>query len=119
MTRARKALELLYDGVCTVTEWRKVKKENSSTGFEEVIVYEDIPCRLSFKSVTATAPNESGAASIAQTTTLFLSPDIAITAGSKIMVTQNGETAEYAQSGKAARYATHQEIPLDLFKGWA
>ena len=42
-----------------------------------------------------------------------------IKGGSKIVVTQNGRTQIFSSSGEAAVYPTHQEIILELFKGWA
>ena len=49
---ARKAQEQLYDGVCTVTEYRKVKDEKTKlSGMEDVIVLEGQPCRISFSKV--------------------------------------------------------------------
>jgi len=119
VSRTRKALELLYVGTCTVTEYQKVVKENKSTGFAEVVVLEDQPCRLSFSTKDSTEPTENAASSVVQVITLFLSPDVTITPGSKITVTQNGVTEDYKQSGKPALYDTHQEIVLDLFKGWS
>lgn len=50
---------------------------------------------------------------------LFISPDVAIKAGSKIIVTQHGRTTEYSNSGVPAVYPTHQEIMLTLFNGGA
>lgn len=118
MVKAKKFVESLYDGKCTVTEYQKIKKENKSTGFQEVVVLKDQPCRLSFKTISSTDPNES-AAILTQTTKLFLAPEIKVKAGSKLTVTQNGVTTEYKCSGKPAVYHTHQEIILELFKGWA
>jgi hypothetical protein len=34
MVKAKKAVESLYTGVCTIIEHQKVKKENKSTAFE-------------------------------------------------------------------------------------
>lgn len=116
---ARKALELLYDGTCKVVEHQKVIRENKSTGFEEVIVLEDVPCRLSFKSIDSNSATENGASAVNQRITLFLAPDVEIASGAKIIVTQNGVTTEYQQSGKPALYDTHQEIVLDYFREWA
>ena len=118
MVKARKALETLYDGTCTITEYQKVKKENKSTGFEEVTVLENEPCRLSFKTVTNTKATETGASSIVQTTKVFLAPEIKVKPGSKLTITQNGVTTDYKNSGEPAFYSTHQEIVLELFKGW-
>ena len=59
------------------------------------------------------------AAQLVQTIKIFLAPEIRVQAGSKLTVTQNGVTTEYKSSGEPALYQTHQEIMLELFKGWA
>lgn len=56
---------------------------------------------------------------MAQTVTLYIDPDLEIPEGSKITVTQNGVIGDYERSGKAAVYTCHQEVPLELFRGWA
>lgn len=119
MVKARKALESLYDGTCSVTEYQKVKKENKATGFGEVVVLEGQPCRLSFGSTAATNPTDNGASSVTQTVKVFLAPEIKVKPGSKLTITQKGVTTDYKNSGQAAVYSTHQEIDLELFKGWA
>ncbi len=118
MVKIRKAKESMYIGVLTVVEYRKVKNEDKTTGFEEVIVLENEPCKLSFKNVTSTSDTQSFSV-LAQSISLILSPDVIIRAGSKIIVNQNGITQEYKNSGEAAVYTTHQEIILELFKGWS
>lgn len=116
---ARKALERTYEGRATVLEYREVRDPDTYlTDFKEVAVLEDQPCKLSFKtldSTTSTGP----VAAMSQGVKLFLSPDVTIKPGSKIVVTQNGVTAEYAFSGVPAKYPTHQEITLMLFDKWA
>lgn len=119
MVKARKAIELLYFDKCTITEYQKVKKENKSTGFEEVVVLEEEPCRLSYKNVTNTNQTETAASSVVQITKVFLSPEIKVKPGSKLTVTHKGVTVEYKNSGEPAIYDTHQELVLELFKGWA
>ena len=118
MVKARKAIESLYDGRCTITEHQKVKKENKSTGFQDVVVLEDQPCRLSFKTINSTNQTDT-AASVVQITKVFLAPEIQVKPGSKLTITQNDVTTEYKSSGQPAFYSTHQEIVLELFKGWA
>ena len=76
------------------------------------------PCRISFDTVNATQP-ENNAANTVQSITLFIDRAVVIPERSKITVTQNGTTAAYEKSGKPAVYSTHQEIPLEIFKGWA
>ena len=119
MVKARKAIESLYDGTCTITEHQKVKNEDKSTGFKDVVVLKDQLCRLSFKTISQTNPNENGAAAMVQVTKLFIAPEIQVKAGSKVTVTQKGVTTEYKNSGVPAVYTTHQEIILELFDRWA
>lgn len=118
MVKGRKAIESLYDDVCTITEHRKVKKENKSTGFDDVIVLENQPCRLSYKTVNNANQNET-ATSIVQLTKVFIAPEIQVKPGSKLTITHKGVVKEYKNSGEPAIYDTHQEIVLELFKGWA
>lgn len=116
---ARKAIESTYTGICTVSEYQSVKDEKTGiTRQREVVVAEKLPCRLSFESKTAAVPSETGSA-VAQGVRLFIAPEITVKNGSKVTVTQNGITKEYAASGAPAVYITHQEIMLELFRGWA
>lgn len=116
---ARKALESTYEGLCTVIEYRDTKNEQSKiTHKEEVAVIENQACKLSFEKLNAVVQTDTAAA-ISQGLKLFLAPEIIINGGSKIVVEQNGRTGEYSASGEPAVYATHQEIMLELFKGWA
>ena len=119
MVKARKAIEAMYEGTCTITEQQKTKNADKTTGFKDVVVLEGQPCRLSFKTISQTNPSENGAAAMTQVTKLFIAPEIQVKAGSKITVTQNGVATEYKNSGKPAVYTTHQEIILELWKGWA
>ena len=54
-----------------------------------------------------------------QSVKLFLPSAIVIKEGSKITVSREGREFVYASSGVPALYPTHQEIMLELFKGWA
>lgn len=119
MVKARKAIETMYDGTCNIIEYQKIKKANMSTGFQNVTVLENEPCRLSFKTIGSTVQTGNIASAVTQVITLFISPDVVIKPGSKIVVTQNNKTTEYKHSGESAVYGTHQEIILELFKGWA
>ena len=115
MVKVKKALESMYQGKCTITEQQKVINANKTTSFVDVVVMEDVPCRLSFSSVT-NANQTDTAASVVQTTKVFLAPEITVKPGSKLAVTQNGRTTEYKASGKPAFYSTHQEISVELFE---
>ncbi len=114
------AIKSLWRGKCTVTV-RNNDTTDENTGrvvVGEVDIYTNEPCRISFDTVNATQP-ENNAANIVQSITLFIDRAVVIPEGSKITVTQNGVTAVYEKSGKPAVYSTHQEIPLEIFKGWA
>ena len=119
VVRARKAVESLYNGTCTIIEHQKVQKENKSTGFEEVVVLENQPCRLSVQNINNANKTETGASAIVKVIKLFLGPEIEVKPGSKLVVTQNQVSTEYKNSGEPAYYHTHQEIILELFKGWS
>ena len=116
---ARKNIESTYEGVLTITEHQKVKDESTKiTGYQDVIVLDDQPCRLSFEKIQTAIQSES-AATITQSTKLFVSPDVTIKAGSKLTVTQDNVTTDYTRSGVPSTYPTHQEITLELFKEYA
>ena len=117
VVKVRKALEKGYIGSFTVTEHQKVKKENHTTGFADIVVLADAPCRLSFESSPSTQDGDTPG--ISQTVKLFFSPEIDIKEGSKVTVTQNGVTTDYKRSGTVAVYQTHKTITLELFVGWA
>lgn len=111
---ARKAIEITYMGLLTVTEYQAVKDPVTHiTKNQKVVVLENQPCKLSFETIK-TAIQTEAAAVISQAVKLFVSPDVTIKAGSMITVTQNGVTTEYTSSGVPAIYPTHQEIMLEL-----
>ena len=98
----KKAVQSLWSGRATVTV--RVGRLNEATGRTEPVeqvTVKDAACRLSHKTVTTTDPS------------------VKIPAGSKITVTQNGITCDYEQSGKAAVFTYHKEVPLELFREWA
>ena len=119
MKNYRKAIEKLYQGKMTVVE-RQAKKDEITKRieFDEVIVYRDIPCRLSFSNKNTTSEIDN-AFNVTQQIKVFCATELNIKAGSKLIITQNNVTNEYVHSGKSAIYSAHQEIPLELFKEWA
>lgn len=115
----RKAVESLYKGSCTVKVWGEVTDPITHvTKHEEVPLFTDQKCKLSYEKQTSTTP-AGGPVLIAQTTKLFIAPELDIPAGSKIIVTQHGKTAEYTRSGVPAVYTDHQEIMLEAFERYA
>lgn len=116
---ARKAQEETYDGKCAVVERLKVKDPYTKiTAEEDVKTMEDVPCRLSYSSISAADQTET-AAKTTQSIKIFMSPDVKIKPGTKLIVTQSGETCEYESSGVPAIYKTHQEIALTLLERYA
>lgn len=118
-TRVKKAIEATYTDRCTVAEHKKTTdKETKLAVWEDVETIKNQPCRLSFQAVKSTQ-QEGAAEAMVQSVKLFVSPGIAIKEGSKVTVTREGREFVYASSGVPALYPTHQEIMLELFKGWA
>lgn len=114
----KQAVERLYKDRCDVIEYQEIRKSNMSTGFEEVTVYADQRCRLSFSNISEATPG-TAATTVQQIIKLFIAPDLAIQPGSKIIVTHEGRTTEYQCSGIPAIYPSHQEILLTVFERWA
>ena len=120
-TAARKAIESTYIGTCDVIEYSSGTGEGSRiTRQSETTVYTDIPCRLSytrFNNFYPAVPTDT-VTTVSQPVKLFLAPEIEIKSGSKMIITQNGVTTAYRSSGQPLIYDSHQEIALELFRGW-
>lgn len=117
--RSRAAIEMLYEHTCSIVEYKDVKNPVTKvTKPQEVTVLENQPCKLSFSNVRPSQQTES-ANSINQVVKLFIAPEIVIKEGSKITVSHNGRVSKYKNSGVPAIYSSHQEIVLELFKGWS
>ncbi len=114
-------LERLWRDRCTIYQKIKVTDPDTKlTDFKEIATLQDQPCKLSFETLAA-AGGDSVAA-IAQSVKLFLSPDVMIPPGCKIVVQRFNQPERefiYAQSGEAGVFSGHQEIPLKPFRGYA
>lgn len=115
----QKSIESLYDGKCEIIEHIKNRTPDGINYFEESTVQTDIPCRISFSTIRSTEEKNEGGNRLYQSIKLFISPTINIKPGSKIVVTQNKVTTAYKNSGESAIYKHHQEIILELFRGWS
>jgi len=112
------AIRRLWNDSFTVTvHVKETDPSTKITGFSDAVKYEAQPGKLSFETISPA--NQSSVATVAQAVKLFCAPDLEIPAGSKISVTHAGRTVDYARSGVPAVYTYHQEIPLELFRGWA
>lgn len=118
VNRFRKSLEKLWTDRCAVIIRKEVTDpETFITSFVETAMMKEQRCRLSYKTL-ATA-SDGLAAAVSQSVKLFLAPDVEIPPGSKIIVTHEGCALEFGRSGEPAVYSGHQEIPLELWEGWA
>lgn len=107
----RSAVERLYDGIATIEEARKRKNEKNVTVSVWAVVAEEIPCRVSYKTLSAAEKSDT-ADTIAMAITLFTAPDIDVLPGSRITVRQRGREMTFSSSGIPAVYDSHQEIPM-------
>ena len=111
VSKTRKVIEMLYRDKCTIVEYQPIKDPvTKRTNNKEVIVLENQPCKLSYKNIVSAT--EGKLAKLEQTIKLFISPNISVKAGSKLIINDK----EYVRSGESAIYPNHQEIILELFK---
>ena len=82
------------------------------------MIIENQPCRISFETTLPTTKNNDTVQEKVQNIKLFMSPDLTIQPGSKIVVSQNNREGIYKSSGVPAMYATHQEVALEIFERW-
>ncbi len=116
----KKILHKLFTGYCDIYEYEKFLDDKSYiTKQRSVIKYKNIPCRVSYynnsSNILASKENMFNNI-ISQKVKIFLNNEINIKAGSIIIVTQNGKTTKYKNSGEAVIYSSHQEIMLDIFE---
>lgn len=107
MVNFRKVCETMYDHVCDIYGSKEVVKDNCVTTFEDTILYKNQPCHVSQTAVAATSNGLT--TSVTNVISLFISPDITIPEGSRIV--WNGK--EFHNSGVPAMYGAFQKIQLD------
>lgn len=105
-------LQKLWRDTCSIYNFEKVKDpKTKTTEFKEILVQENIPCRISFQNISSTSETPSIAITN-QVIKLFLSNKVEIKENSKIVVTRNGISKTYKASGIPAIYSAHQEVIL-------
>ena len=115
----KRALQTLWNDKCTVYVQSKIKNpENKRTEFVESVLFENQPCKLSFESLNSTSEN-GNVSTITQSAKLFLDNMLSVPSGSKIVVVRANNTFTFQKSGEPGVFTYHQEIPLELFDGWA
>lgn len=117
----RKALEWLWKDQCTVYQQKKVTDPQTKlTDFIESPLLENQPCKLSFETLSE---NKGDPVAIkTQSVKLFLSSDVEIPPGCKIVVRRFNDLQRefvYSKSGEPGVFTDHQEIQLVPFKGYA
>ncbi len=111
---ARKYLEKLYEGTCTITEFSNVYDPvTHRTKPVKNVICEGVTCHLSYATSLA-LKNTDTVAAMDQNITLFIAPDITVKPGSIVEVTQAGRNTKFEASGAPVVYDTHQEIGLAL-----
>ena len=118
-----KNLAKLYIGSCDIYEYESFVDEKSHITRQRAIVkYENIPCRASYynnsSNILVSKENKFNNI-INQKVKIFLQNNIDIKAGSIIIVTQNGKTTKYKNSGESVLYSNHQEIMVEIFNDLA
>ena len=118
---ARKDIERLYVDTCTIIEYCSTVNPvtHITSPNQEVIAYENVPCKVSHKDRILYPAASGDVPSINLMSKLIISPDIQVKPGSKIIVTRNGVSTAYKCSSAPARHFTHQEIIIDLLEGEA
>jgi hypothetical protein len=112
----------LWRDTMTVTVKQPYKRQDKSTGFNEVNIIENEPCKVSFVDNMAynqLSDSDGVASPLKKVVKLFCSAELNIPAGSKIAIIHNGETINYTHSSQPSVFTHHQEILLDLLEKWA
>lgn len=116
--KAKKNFELLFEDKCNIYEYVKEKQPNGSTAHKEKLILADIPCRISFNGANQVAEGAKYSTPV-QSIKLFIPNNITVKDGSKLEITRQGETTAYKNSGVISKYPTHNELGLELFRGWS
>lgn len=111
--RERALLEKTFDGAMTVTGARKETIDGETVVTPDAVLYEDRPCALS-RNGDAKTEQTDDAGRVAVLAKVFCAPELVIPAGSRITVTQYGQTRQFRFSGEAFAYPTHQELTVQL-----
>lgn len=115
----RTATESLYFGRMDVVEYIGVEDaESCTTKMQEVVMQTNVPCRLSYSSAPS-ATSTTTTTNTTQTIKVFYAPETVLKAGSKLLITQNGQTTAYKASGEPRCYESHDEVEVELFERWA
>lgn len=105
----RALLEQTYDAVMTVTGTRKGTRNGETVVTPDAVLYENIPCALSF-SGTPDGKTDANSGQISYQATIYCAPELTIPAGCRIVAQQYGATYRLKYSGESVVYPTHQQL---------
>lgn len=110
--RLRRAIEKRYTDRAEISRMENYETDKGETRQRHIIVYEDVPCRISQKALGVNSQRDTFN-EIYYETKLFMSPAIVVLQGDTIEVTRGGvgHLKSYA-AGEPFPYVTHQEISL-------
>lgn len=118
LSNAKKHIEKLYLDRCNIIEYREVTNPDTHiTDLQEIVVYENVPCKLSFNKYPQSG--DGVVSSLSFLATIFLSPDLNVKEGSKFVIVKNSKTYELSNSGIPRIGINHQEIQLKQWERWA
>lgn len=115
------ALRLLWDASLSVYIREKVFDSLTSRHtFREVLLYSDVPCRMSYKkSYLFSSDGKSERLSpLSQMVRLFLPVQYTVPPGARAVIMKDGVRYDFAFSSPARIYSAHQEVDLDVFNEW-
>lgn len=110
----REEIEKEYQDTAIVSTIVGVRDEKTKECVDrEVVLYNEIPCRLSFLNKESGVSARSDIHDFAsQSIKMFTCPEYDIKPGSRITVIHLGRTLKYECSSYPKTYTTHQEIEL-------
>lgn len=113
----RKALEALHTG--TLTVYQTITETNPETLVEEDIekmLYENEPCRLSYRNKDDVAMLNEMTASANKEVDIFVSPEVLFPEGCRLIALWHGQTLELKRSGVPQLHATHNKYTAEIVK---
>lgn len=113
---AKRYIEALYSGAADVYDFQYEDTGHGAKvlSSEPQLVYEGIPCRISYENREANDQDRYG--DVRQEIVMFCDPSYRIRPGARIEVEQAGASQSYECAGKAAVYVSHQEIRLEIHR---
>jgi hypothetical protein len=106
----RAALSKMYSDVVSVKRYSESVSAIGRTSIDEVVVYSNIPCRLSKKSPSANMQTESSN-TLDDSAMLYLDKQYIIRQGDELYLTHIGRSYHF-QAGEPFVYESHQEIVI-------